>query len=144
MFSGVLKSKSQKLVKKWKAEHVKMVELAHMILGEYAKGNQLKAKQYLRDFSKIGVDHIVSEDIEFFKLLRDPAHSDVRTERMVEEFVSSFGDTKETLMKFLAKYTPPEANLDDAFFETFSAIVKILGERIEYEESNLYLHLSLS
>jgi hemerythrin superfamily protein len=144
MLSGMFQSKNQKLVKRWKAEHVKMVELAHKILGEYAKGDHVKAKKYLKEFSKVGIDHIVSEDIEFFKLVRDPGHGDLRTEKMIEEFKTSFGDTKETLMKFLGKYTLDGTKLDEAFFETFNAIVKILGDRIEFEESNLYFRLSLS
>jgi len=90
------------------------------------------------------MDHIVSEDIEFFKMVRDPNHGDLRTEKMIEEFKSSFGDVKGTLMKFLGKYTLPETPLDEEFFDTFNAIVKILGERIEFEENNLYFRLSLS
>ena len=143
MLSGLFQTKNQKLVKKWKSEHVKMVELAHRVLGEYGKGEHRQAKKYLKDFSKIGMDHIVSEDIEFFKLLRE-AGVDERTRNMAEEFVKSFGDVKETLMKFLGKYTLDETLLDEEFFDTFSAIVKILGERIEYEEGNLYFRLALS
>jgi len=144
MLSSLFLSKNQKLVKKWKDEHVKMVELAHLILGEYAKGEHAQAKKYLKNFSKIGVNHIVSEDIEFFKLLRNPETTNHRTEELVEEFTNSFGGVKETLMKFLGKYTLDETPLDEEFFETFSAIAKILGERIKFEEANLYLHLTLS
>jgi len=144
MLSSFFLSKNQKLVKRWKNEHVKMVELAHKVLGEYGKGEHAQAKKYLREFSRVGMDHIVSEDIEFFKLLREPGLADHRTEAMVEEFSTSFGDVKATLMKFLGKYTLEETPLDDEFFETFSAIVKILGERIKFEEGNLYLHLTLS
>ena len=144
MISGLFQSKNQKLVKKWKAEHLKMVELAHKVLGEYAKGEHDRAKKYLKDFSGVAMDHITSEDVEFFKLLHDPAHNDHQTEKMVEEFKNSFGDTKKTLMQFLAKYTLPETPLDNEFFETFSAIVKILGDRIDFEESNLYFRMSLS
>ncbi len=143
MLSGLFQTKNQKMVKKWKGEHVKMVELAHRVLGEYAKGEHKQAKKYLKDFSKIGMDHVVSEDIEFFKLVRD-ADVDERTRAMAEDFVKSFGDVKETLMKFLGKYTLEETPLDEEFFDTFSAITKILGERIEYEEGNLYFRLTLS
>ena len=144
MITSLFQSKNQKLVKRWKAEHVKMVELAHKILGEYGKGEHARAKRYLKEFSRVGMDHITSEDIEFFKLVRDPDHGDLRTEKMVGEFKSSFGDVKETLMKFLGKYTLKETPLDEEFFDTFSSIVKILGERIEFEENNLYFRLSLS
>jgi len=144
MLSGLFQSKNQKMVRKWKTEHEKMVELAHKILGEYGKGEHAKAKKYLKDFSSIAMDHIVSEDVEFFKIVRDPDHPDLRTEKMIEEFKSSFGDVKETLMKFLGKYTLKETELDEEFFDTFNEIVKILAERIEYEESNLYFRLSLS
>ncbi len=143
MLTGLFQTKNQKMVKKWKSEHVKMVELAHRVLGEYAKGEHRQAKKYLKDFSKIGMDHVVSEDIEFFKLVRE-ADVDERTRAMAEDFVKSFGDVKETLMKFLGKYTLEETPLNEEFFDTFSAIVKILGERIEYEEGNPYFRLALS
>jgi len=144
MLEGLFQSKNQKQVKKWKAEHAKMVELAHRVLGEYAKGDHPKAKKYLKEFSKVAINHIVDEDITFFNLTRDNTLNDIRTEKMIEEFKESFGGTKETLMKFLGKYTLPETPLDEEFFDTFNAIVKILDERIEYEESNLYFRLSLS
>jgi len=144
MLSELFLSKNQKMVKKWKSEHEKMVELAHKILGEYGKGEQTKAKKYLKDFSKIAMDHIVSEDLTFFKMARKPEVNDIRMEKMIEEFKSSFGDVKETLMKFLGKYTRKEVELDEEFFDAFNAIVKILSERIDYEESNLYFRLSLS
>ena len=144
MFEGLFQSKNQKQVKRWKEEHTKMVELAHRVLGEYAKGDHAKTKKYLKDFSKVAMDHIVSEDVTFFDLLRDNKLNDLRTEKMIKEFKESFGGTKETLMKFLGKYTLPETPLDEEFFDTFNAIVKILGERIEFEENNLYFRLSLS
>jgi hypothetical protein len=121
-----------------------MVELAHHVLAEYAKGNHAKSKKYLKDFSKVAMDHIVNEDLTFFNLTRNNELNDLHTEKMIKEFKNSFGDTKETLMKFLGKYTLPGTPLDEEFFDTFNAIVKILGERIEYEESNLYFRLSLS
>ncbi len=142
MLSSFFQSKNQKLVKRWESEHVKMVELAHKVLGEYAKGEHQQAKKYLKDFSRIGIDHIVSEDIEFFKLERQ-VDLDPQTRDLIDEFVSSFGDVKETLMKFLGKYTLEETPLDEEFFDTFSAIAEILGQRIKFEEGNLYLHLSL-
>jgi len=144
MLSDLFQSKHRRKINRWKKEHIKMVELAHKVLGEYGKGEQTKAKKYLKEFSNISMDHIVSEEIAFFKLLHRDAETDRQTEKLVEEFTKSFGDTKETLTKFLAKYTALLATLDEEFFDTFNAIVKILGERIEYEENNLYLHMSLS
>ena len=144
MLEGLFQSKNQKRVKKWKDEHAKMVELAHHVLAEYAKGDHSKTKKYLREFSKVTMDHIISEDLAFFDLTRNNKLNDIRTEKMIEEFKQTFGDTKETLMKFLGKYTLPETPLDEEFFDTFNAIVKALGERIEYEENNLYFRLSLS
>ena len=144
MISSIFLSKNQKIVKKWKEEHQKMVELSHLVLGEYAKGEHTQAKKYLKIFSKISINHIVSEDIEFFKIVRGNGRVSHRTEEMVNEFASSFGETKENLMKFLGKYTPSTATLDEEFFETFSLIAKNLNERIKFEEANLYLHLTLS
>ncbi len=144
MISTLFLSKNQKLVKKWKDEHLKMLELSQMVLGEYAKGNHEQAKKYLKLFNKMSIGHIASEDIEFFKIIRGSGTVSHRTEEMIEEFTSSFGETKESLMQFLGKYTPSDVALDKTFFETFSTLAKTLKERIRFEEANLYLHLTLS
>jgi meiotically up-regulated gene 157 (Mug157) protein len=60
---------------------------------------------------------------------------------MVKEFTNSFRNTKVTLMNFLHKYTKDDIELDDEFFETFNKIVEVLGQRIEFEENNLYAKL---
>jgi hypothetical protein len=89
------------------------------------------------------MDHLTSEDTEFYKILKDP-ESDKITVELVVDFEKTFKDTKTTLMKFLAKYVRDENRLDDEFFDTFSKIMDILENRIEYEENNLYFRLSLS
>ena len=55
MISTLFLSKNQKLVKKWKDEHLKMLELSQMVLGEYAKGNHEQAKKYLKLFNKMSI-----------------------------------------------------------------------------------------
>ncbi len=141
---SLFESKNRKLVKQWKKEHENLVVLGQKVLAEYVKGNESEAKRQLKHFVDLAMDHLTSEDIEFYRILSDPDRKDERTEQLIEEFQASFKDTKTTLMKFLAKYVRPDTKLDDEFFDTFSKIIEILGRRIKYEEDNLYFRLSLS
>jgi len=141
MFFSLFSSKSQKLVKKWKKEHEQIVTLAHKVIAEYSKNNLDAAKKYLKELNELAVDHIMNEDIEFYRLQKDHKNLHDETERLIEEFVKTFKSTKVALMKFLTKYTRDDAVLDDEFFDTFNNIVGVLAQRIEFEEKNLYTDL---
>jgi len=140
---GIFESKNKKLVKKWKKEHENLVILGQKVIAEYVKNNESEAKRQLKKFVDQAMDHLTSEDIEFYKMLNDE-DKDPRTEELIDEFQRTFKDTKMTLMKFLAKYVKPEVPLDDEFFDTFQKIMEILAKRIKFEEDNLYFRLSLS
>jgi len=144
MLSGIFDSKNKKLTKKWTKEHEQIVVLANKVIGEYVKNNHRNAKNYLKQLGNIAADHLVSEDIEFYKLVKDPDRNDPETVHLVEDFQTSFKDVKRTLMEFLAHYTKNETELDSEFFDTFNSIVEILAKRIEYEEDRLYFRMSLS
>jgi hypothetical protein len=140
MFS-LFSSKNQKLVQKWQKEHEKIVELAHKVLGEYAKNNYSEAKKALKELNSFAVDHIMNEDIEFYKLMHDEKRIDLKTEVLVDDFIKSFKKTKLALMSFLSKYSKDETPLDETFFTQFNEIIEVLAERIDFEERNLYSKL---
>jgi tRNA G18 (ribose-2'-O)-methylase SpoU len=142
MFS-LFDSKNKKLVKKWKKEHQDLVVYGKKVLAEYVKGHEAESRKMLKKFVNLAMDHLTSEDTEFYKILKNP-ESDNITLQLIDDFEKSFKDTKMTLMKFLAKYVREENHLDEEFFETFSKIMDVLSTRIDYEESNLYFRLSLS
>jgi hypothetical protein len=141
MFGLFFSSKNQKLVKKWQKEHVRIVELAHKVIGEYSKNNHKAAKKALKELNTLAVDHVMDEDIEFYKLMRDEKRIDTKTEVLVDDFIKSFKQTKLALMSFLSHYSKDEVALDDEFFTKFNEIVEVLAERIEFEEKNLYSKL---
>ena len=143
MLSNLFLTRNQKLVKRWKKEHERIVELAHKVIAEYVKNNQHAAKANLRALGNIAADHLASEDIEFYKLTKDTERNDEATKQEVAEFQNSFKDVKHALMKFLAKYGKDDTVLDEEFFDAFNDIIDILGERIEFEESKLYFRMSL-
>ena len=138
MISTLFLSKNQKLVKKWKKEHEQIVVLATNVIGEYSKNNKIEAKKYLKKLNHLAVDHLMNEDIEFYRLLKDQKRLTPKNEIEVKKFTKTFKGTKMTLMGFLSKYTREEAILDDTFFTAFNGLVEVLVERIEFEESNLY------
>ncbi len=142
MFENLFSSKNQQLVKKWQKEHEKIVELAHKVIAEYTKNNYKATKKALKNLNELAVDHIMNEDIEFYKLMRDDKRIDKDTERLVNDFTRTFKQTKLTLMSFLSNSSKPDTELDSSFFETFTELVDILGQRIDFEEQNLYSKLS--
>jgi hypothetical protein len=141
MFEFLFSSKNEKLVKKWHKEHEEIVELAHNIIGEYSKNNYDGAKKYLKQLNVLAVDHVMDEDIQFFKLTHNEKSIDRETEILVHDFVQSFKKTKIALMDFLSKYSRPEVPLDETFFKQFNELVDVLGDRIDFEEKNVYSRL---
>jgi len=141
MFDFLFSSKNEKLVKKWQNEHKKIVELALLIVGEYAKNNHDVAKKALKELNEIAINHVMNEDIEFFKLSHDDKKIDKKIEMLINDFTSGFKTTKLTLMDFLRKYSKPDVPLDDVFFKNFNELIDVLGRRIDFEEKNLYLKL---
>jgi len=142
MFGSLFLSKNQKLVKKWKKEHEQIVVLATKVIGEYSKNNPDAAKKQLIALNELAVDHLMNEDIEFYRLLKDGKRVDRKTEEAVNVFRRSFKGVKVPLMNFLTIYSRDEAVLDDKFFKEFNELVGVLGERIAFEEDNLYLRMA--
>lgn len=138
----VFESKNKKLVKRWKKEHEHLVILANKVLSAYVKGEESETRRQLKKFVDLAMEHLSDEDIELYRILRDPSRKDQTTEKYVDQYYKSFKDTKSTLMQFLSKYVRPETPLDEEFFKTFEQIAGILRERIDYEEQNLYFWLN--
>jgi len=144
LLSSLFLSKNQKLVRRWKAEHNKIVLLVHKVLAEYSKNNHKGAKKVLIELNNIVVDHVTDENVEFFKILKDKERYSLKNREATEEFVSTFKDTRLELMKFLTHHTKKKTVLDDEFFDTLNGIADVLSERIKFEEENLYYLLDVS
>jgi len=144
LFSSLFLSKNQKLIKKWKKEHEKIILLTHEVIAEYSKNNHKKTKKILVSLNNLVIDHVTDENIEFYKLLKDKNRLTSKNKKHTEEFIATFKDVKMTLMQFLTKYTRDETPLDDDFFTTLNKLADVLTERIEFEEKNLYSILDIS
>ena len=102
------------------------------------------AKKSLQALATLAVDHLMNEDISFYRIMKEQGKVDDELEELINEFKETFKGVKTTLMNFLSKYSRPDVPLDASFFETFNTLVGILGERIAFEEKNLYSKLSSS
>ena len=100
--------------------------------------NIIASKKILQSLNKLAVQHLMNEDIEFYKLLKDQKRLTPTSEVYIKEFTHTFKSTKLKLMNFLTTYTRDEAVLDEEFFQTFNQLVAVLVERINFEEKNLY------
>jgi len=138
---GIFDSKNKKLVTHWEEDHVHIVESAHKIIALYNSHELVKAKKELLNLNHIVGQHLMNEDIELYKLLKDEKRQTSEIKKDADKFKESFRDTKKALMKFLNTYTKKEAILDETFFEEFMDIIDVVAARIEFEENNLYVHL---
>ena len=138
MFESLFGSKNKKLAMHWEKEHQEIVVLAHEVIAKYSKNDMSGAKKALKALNDLAVDHLMEEDIEFYKLLKDDKRLTPKTVELVHEFTSTFKDTKLTLMKFLTQYAKDDIPLDENFFNTFNTLVAVLADRINFEEENLY------
>jgi len=141
MFDTLFASKNKKLAIHWEKDHQEMVVLAHEVIAKYSKNDMHGAKKSLKSLNNLAVDHLMNEDIEFYKLLKDDKRLTPETIELVHDFTRTFKDTKLTLMKFLTKYTKDDVILDENFFTTFNTLVAVLADRINFEEKNLYILL---
>ena len=138
MFWSLFASKNQKLVNGWVKEHSRIVTLAHKVIDTYSKDNLRDTRKALSELNSVALMHLMTEDIEFYRLLKDKTRADEQTQRLVNEFTTSFRDTKMVLRDFLLTYTKEDAVLNDEFFTTFKSIVDVLAKRIVFEEEHVY------
>ena len=122
-------------------EHEAIVVLAHRVIAAYSNNNHTLAKKELASLNNVAVDHLMNEDIELFKLLKKRDEQHHKIENDIKKFKENFAETKINLMKFLTYYSKTETPLDENFFDQFNSLVGILGERIDFEENNLYQKL---
>ncbi len=141
IFGSLFSSKNRKLVIKWRKEHEEIVVIAHKVIGAFSKNDLDTAKKELIALNELAVDHLMDEDIEIYRLLKDAKRLNPETEKLIHEFTTTFKGTKNVLMNFLTKYTRPNVVLDDKFFKTFNEIVAVLADRIAFEEKYLYTQL---
>ena len=142
MFDFIFPSKNKKLVKRWIKEHREIASLSGEIIKACEKGDFKKAKKKLNKLDDITIEHIMQEDLSFYKLQRNPEKLRDETLKEIEEFIKTFGSTKTALMDFISKYAKDDVELDEKFIKTFKIIVDIVGERIAFEENNLYKALA--
>lgn len=129
---------NQKLAVRWKQEHKEIVSVATKIIQDYEKNEKDILGMDINTLNTLTSLHLMDEDMELFQfsMLADSLDDDIQ--KQIEEFIETFEETKLVLTDFLTKYTLPKAVYDQAFIDTFKQLVKVLGERIAYEENNLY------
>ena len=137
MLSSLFLSKNEKLVKKWKLEHQEIGNLAGKVIESYENNNLEDTKKYLNSLKDLVIEHLMQEDLTFHNLLK---HSTINIDTIehIQDFRETFKGTKTVLMNFIAKYASADTELDDKFLIAFKSLVRLVVERINYEENNLY------
>ena len=135
---------NSKKVKKWQAEHKAMATHAVKTVELYEKGDLVKAKKQLIKLQSVALNHLMDEDVTFTELFKkaEDTNTDQHILDAIQEFRRSFIDTKKVLIHFFIHYTSPNVELDDLFIEKLKGIINALVERIEFEETNLYVMIN--
>ena len=144
MFDSLFASKNKKLALKLQKEHKHLVKLVESILKAYEDDDKKRLYKYLSELKNVALTHLMTEDVEFYRLIKDSKRSTAEIAEYVHEFEKSFGGIKLALIDFLDIYTAENALYDHEFIEKFQTIVKVLQGRIEFEETRLYKALLAS
>ncbi len=137
----LFKSKNQKSVKKWEEDHEQIVMLAHKVFDAYADQNEKKVRLTLKELNKVATSHFMNEDLEFYRMSKDEKRIKGDIKEQIETFRKTFSKTKKDVMNFLTKYSKPDSKIDEEFFDQFNELVEAIGDRIGFEERNLYVIL---
>ena len=138
MFDSLFASKNKKLVLRLEKEHKRLVSLATAIIKAYEENNLKRLRSKLEELKKVALIHLMTEDVEFYRLIKDSKRSTDEISSLIEEFDHSFAAIKIALIDFLDTYTAEDAIYNSNFINQFKEIVNVLGKRIEFEEKNLY------
>ena len=132
---------NSKKVKKWQAEHKALATLAVKTVTYYEKNDLKKAKKELGRLQSVALNHLMDEDVTFSELFKkaESTNSDQVIVDAMKEFRKSFIDVKKVLIHFFIHYTDPNVVLDDTFITKLKGIIDALVQRIEFEETNLYV-----
>ena len=83
----------------------------------------------------------MDEDVTFSELFKkaESTNTDKVIVDAMREFRKSFIGIKKVLIHFFIHYTDPDVVLDDIFIMKLKEIIDALVQRIEFEETNLYI-----
>jgi len=138
MFESLFASKNKKIVLKLQKEHQQILSLVKDIQKAYDRGDDQCIRTLLIELENVVLDHLMTEDVEFYRLVRDPKRSTKEIEYLIKQFEENFDTIKLALIDFLDKYTDENAYYKEEFIKHFHDLVAILGARIEFEEKYLY------
>jgi len=143
MFDSLFASKNKKLVLKLQKEHKELVRLVTEIVNAYDTGEKQLLLKKLIGLKNLALTHLMTEDVEFYILLKDSQRSTKEIENLVHKFEEDFGTIKLALINFFNKYTDKDKDslYDSKFMAEFKNIVAVLSRRIEFEETHLYKFL---
>jgi len=132
---------NSKKVKKWQAEHKALATLAVKTVSYYENKDLKKAKKELGRLQSVALNHLMDEDVTFSELFKkaEKTNADQVIVEAMREFRKSFIDTKKVLIHFFIHYTDPQVSLDEVFIHKLKEIIGALVQRIEFEETNLYV-----
>lgn len=135
---------NSKKVKKWQEEHKTLATYALKTVELYESDDLKKAKKQLIKLQSVALNHLMDEDVTFSELFKkaENSNTDQRILEAIKEFRKSFIDTKKVLIHFFIHYTDPNVELDTVFITKLKAIINALVERIEFEETHLYVMIN--
>jgi len=128
----------QNLIDEFIDEHKQLVTLFTSISNAYDQKDFISVRQYLKEFKRALIAHILKENIllyVYLKYLYTEGSINRELAKSMQKEMSAIGSV---VFTFIQQATETNAEPDDTFKKKLDAIGKQLIERIQIEENSLY------
>lgn len=127
------------LIKKFKKDHEKLIEIYSQMLYLHSKKDFMNLKKEMKNFRVTVNLHILEEDEKLYSYLVQESNGDKDKIKMHQEIHDEMKEIVRVVGEFFDKY---EHNLlgscEDKFHEELREIGAVLTDRIDREENGLY------
>jgi hemerythrin-like domain-containing protein len=131
---------SPELIDTLKGDHQRLLSLYGEINDAFSRMEYATVSDKLERFKSGLQSHLLSENVRLYIYLDRCLAGDATNSELIRNFRREMDEIAKVAMKFLNKYSAIGVDEDLAahFAEDFATIGKVLGERIEKEETVLY------
>ena len=129
------------LVERLQGDHKSLLQIYADIINGAEKRNYKVIMDRLAKFRIVLTEHLLTENVKLYVYLDNELADDEMNSELIRSFRREMDEIGKTVMRMLRKYS--QAGVDDLNVEEFAAdfgtLGEVLGDRIQREESTLYL-----
>ncbi len=136
---GTRLSYDENLISKLTSDHEEMLAIYTSCAQAYEKKDYLKLNQLLNQLKSKLTSHLLRENVCFYLYVSHYYKEDESTRELINSFRREMEEIGKVAFKFLTESSAPDAVYYAEFKKNFDMIGSVLTNRIEEEESGLYM-----